>query len=116
MKPGDFAIGSLESRALARMRAEHIRGSKKRIEIISNIPRPQHTVAAGTDNSTPYAEPWQEAPDGILLRVIYRPGEWRRLPIETLPVCAGCGTPFRESESKCGDLVWFEADCMDRHI
>ena len=116
MKLGDLAIGSLESRVLARILAEHIRGSKKRIEIISNIPRPQHTIAPGTVNSTPFAEPWQETQDGILLRVIYRPGEWRRFPIETLPVCGSCGTPFRESESKCGDFIWFEADCMDRHI
>jgi len=116
MKPGDFAIGSLESRAMARMRAEHIRGSKRRIEIISNIPCPQHTRPPGTNNSTPYAEPWQETQDGVLLRVIYHPGEWKRLPIEVVPACAGCGTPFRETRKKCGGLVWFEADCMERHV
>jgi hypothetical protein len=116
MKPGDFAIDSLESRAMARMRAEHIRGSKKRIEIISNIPRPQHTEAPRTDNSTPYAEPWQETQDGVLMRVIYRPGEWKKPPIEAVPVCAGCGTPFRQTEERIGGLAWFEADCMDRHI
>ena len=32
----DFPIGSIESRAMARMRAEHIRRTKKRIEIISH--------------------------------------------------------------------------------
>jgi hypothetical protein len=56
VKPGDFAIGSLESRVLARMRAEHIRDSRKRIEIISNIPRPQHTLTPGTNSFTPYAD------------------------------------------------------------
>ena len=32
----DFPIGSIESRAMARMRVEHIQRTKKRIEIISN--------------------------------------------------------------------------------
>ena len=44
----DFAIGSLESRVLARMRVEHIPDSRERIEIISNIPRPEHTLPPGT--------------------------------------------------------------------
>lgn len=94
----DFPIGSIESRAMARMRAEHIRRTKKRIEIISNVPRPLHTRPPSTTDSTPYAEAWQETQAGVLLRVIYHPGEWRRLPIETVPVCDGCGTPFRETE------------------
>jgi hypothetical protein len=116
LKPGDFAIGSLESRALARMRAAHIRGGKRRIEIISNIPRPQHTVAPGIDNSIPYAEPWQETQEGVLMRVIYRPGEWKKPPVEAVTVCRGCGTPYRQTEERIGDLAWFEADCMDKHI
>ena len=82
----DFPIGSIESRAMARMRAEHIRRTKKRIEIISNVPRPLHTRPPSTTDSTPYAEAWQETQAGVLLRVIYHPGEWRRLPIETVPV------------------------------
>jgi hypothetical protein len=116
VKLGDFAIGSLESRALARMRAEHIRDSRKRIEIISNIPRPQHTLLPGTNNFTPYADSWQETQGGVLLRIIYRPGEWKKLPVETVPVCAGCGAPFRQTEDQIGDLAWFEADCMGKHI
>jgi hypothetical protein len=116
MKPSDFAIGSLESRALARMQAQHIRGSKRRIEIISNVPRPQHTLPPGTNHSVPYAEPWQETQGGVLLRHIYRPGEWKTLPTETVPVCPDCGTSFRQRKEQIGDLAWFEADCMDRHI
>lgn len=111
-----FLVGSFESRALARMRAEHMRDTRKRIEIISNVPRPQHALAPGTSNSIPYAGPWQETQDGTLLRFVYRPGEWKKLPVETVPVCSGCGTPFRKTEKQSGDLVWFEADCMGRHI
>ena len=48
--------------------------------------------------------------------MIYRPGVWKKLPVETRPVCAGCGTSFRQTENQIGDLAWFEADCMERHI
>jgi hypothetical protein len=116
MKPSEFAIGSPESRALARMRAEHIRGSKRRVEIISNVPRPQHIRPPGTNNSVPYAEPWQETQGGVLMRVIYHPGEWRKVPTETMPVCPDCGTSFRQTKEQIGNLAWFEADCMDKHI
>lgn len=58
-----------------------------------------------------------------LRRALARNSSWgssaRHLPsrtIETVPVCAGRWTPFRETEKKCGDFVWFEADCVERHI
>lgn len=111
-----FPVGSLHSRALARMRAKHIRGTRKRIEIISNIPRPQHALPQGTDNSVPYAGPWREMRDGSLMRLVYCPGEWKKLPVETLPICSGCGTPFRKTDERLGDMAWFEADCLRRHI
>ena len=115
-KPGDFPIGSLESRAIARMRAERIRASQKRIEIISNIQLPHYALPPGTNNSMPYAHPWQETTDGSLMRIVYRPGEWRRAPVEGVPACSGCGTPFRKAERQVGDSVWFEADCMAKHV
>ena len=111
-----FPIGSPESRALARMRAKHIRDTRKRIEIISNIPRPQYSLPPGANNSVPYAGPWQETQDGTLLRIVYLPGEWKELPVETVPVCCGCGTPFRKWKKQLGDVAWFEADCMERHV
>jgi hypothetical protein len=111
-----FPIGSLESRVSARMLAGQIRDAKKRIEIISNIPRPQHALSQGTDNSMPHAEPWREMHDGSLKRFVYLPGEWTKLPVESVPVCSSCGTPFRKTGKELGDVAWFEADCMERHI
>jgi hypothetical protein len=98
------------------MRAKHIRDTRKRIEIISNVPRPQHALPPGANNSIPYVGPWQEMQDGSLLRFVYRPGKWKKLPIETVPVCSSCRTPFRKTERELGDEVWFEADCMARHV
>jgi hypothetical protein len=50
------------------------------------------------------------------MRLVYCPGEWKKLPVETLPTCSGCGTPFRKTENQLGDAAWFEADCMKRHM
>ena len=50
------------------------------------------------------------------MRLVYCPGEWKKLPVETLPVCSGCGTPFRKTENQLGDVAWFEADSMAEHI
>ena len=43
-------------------------------------------------------------------------GESKKLPVETVPVCPSCGTLFRQTEKHIGDLFWFEADCMEKHI
>lgn len=116
MRLESFPIGSPESRALARMRAGHKRDTRKRIEIISNVPRPEHALPPGANNSIPYVGPWQEMQDGSLLRFVYRPGEWKKLSIETVPVCSSCGTPFRKTGKELGDEAWFKADCMAKHI
>jgi hypothetical protein len=50
------------------------------------------------------------------MRLVYCPGEWKKLPVETLPICSGCGMPFRKAENQLGDVAWFEADCMAKHI
>jgi hypothetical protein len=89
----EFPIGSIESRAMARMRAEHIRGTRKRIEIISNVPRPQHSLPPSANNSTPYAEPWQETQDGVLLCVIYRPGDGKSSPSKLRRFAQAAGHP-----------------------
>jgi len=113
--PGDFPIGTPESRATARMRLEKMRSTRKRIEFITNVRFPQHEPSQVTDNSMPSAYPWQETTDGGLMRFVYCPGEWKKLPVETIPVCSGCGTPFRSEERPLSDWVWFQADCLDKH-
>jgi hypothetical protein len=115
MSPGDFPIGSSESRAAARMRLQEMQSTRKRIEFITNISLPHRGLSQAPDTSMPYAYPWQETNDGSRLRMVYCPGEWKKLPVETIPVCSGCGTPFRKSERLLSDWVYFRADCMEKH-
>jgi hypothetical protein len=116
MKPEDFPIGSPRSRAAARMVAERTRGARELLEIISHVPRPLSALPPGTNNSMPHAFPWQEMTDGGLMRIIYCPGEWRKIPVENIPLCSGCGAPFRKTGNQTGGFVCFEADCVSKHI
>jgi hypothetical protein len=111
-----FPVGSLESRAMARIRAPQLRNGRKRIEIITNVRFPLHELSQGRDKSIPYAYPWHETTDGSLMRFVHCPGEWKKLPVETIPVCSDCETPFRKEERPLSDWVWFEADCLARHV
>lgn len=63
----------------------------------------------------PYAYPWQPTIDGALLRFVYCPGEWKKLPITDVPTCSGCGASFRKTK-QLGDFVWFQADCLAKHV
>jgi len=61
MRPGDFALGSSQSRAVARALLARRFAARKRIEIVSSIPRPgaQGEIRIGD---------WIEGPDGTLFR------------------------------------------------
>ena len=67
IKPGNFPIGSPQSRAAARLRLEHMNDDRERIQLISFVPRPNQ------DNTRPHATPWHECDDGRLFRVLYVP-------------------------------------------
>jgi hypothetical protein len=66
-RPWDSTVGSLESRAAARIMLQHAKDRRERIEIVSCTPRPRQ------DNSRPHATPWTETPDGPLFRMLYVP-------------------------------------------
>lgn len=66
MKPGDFPIGSMESRAAARMQVERGRETQERIEIICHVSRPRR------DYTQPLATPWQDISDGRSMRIVFR--------------------------------------------
>jgi hypothetical protein len=51
VRPGEFPLGSPESRAAARMLLKNQRDSRRRIEIVSNIARPD------VDNAKPHMSP-----------------------------------------------------------
>ena len=65
-RPGEFPLGSPESRAAARMFLNNQRDSRKRIEIVSNIARPD------LDNAKPHVSPWSDFGD-VLMRMLYVP-------------------------------------------
>jgi hypothetical protein len=98
------------------MRAKHIRDTYEADRTHFERPAAPHSLPPGANNLTPYVGPWQETQDGTLLRFVYRPGEWKKLPVETVPVCTDCGTPFRKTGNELGDVAWFEAACMAKHI
>jgi hypothetical protein len=62
MKPGDFALGSRQSRAAARALLECRFAARKRIEVIYSIPRP-----SAREGEIRIGE-WMEGPDGTLFR------------------------------------------------
>lgn len=107
MKPGDFPIGSAESRAAARMQLTRWNDSRKRLRIILGIPRPRE------DGSRVHFGKWQECPNGMLQQIVYVPHVWLK-PGEAVPACPDCGAPFRKTREFPG-MVAFQATCMNTH-
>lgn len=95
---------------------EQKRDSLPSLEIVTNVARPWHGEGPEPEgwNGVPRMGPWQEYED-CFMRIIYHPGEWIKIPPENIPVCPGCGTPFRRADKQIGDWAFFEADCMARH-
>jgi hypothetical protein len=61
MKPGDFALGSSQSRAAARALLERRFAARKRIDVYSTIPRP------GSNGEIRIGE-WRDGQDGCMFR------------------------------------------------
>jgi hypothetical protein len=74
-RPGDYALGSVESRAAARAAVEQRRASQKRRElvIICSIPRPNHENDPELDPIGPVVHDWHMANDGVLERICWIP-------------------------------------------
>jgi hypothetical protein len=71
-RPGNFPIGSPESRAAARMLMGSRRDNRKRIQFVTNVSFPDHDGPPG-DRSKLYVTPWTETQDGCLFRFVYVP-------------------------------------------
>lgn len=113
--PEDFPLGSLESRAAARLRLKRWIDTRKWITLCPCDPKPRE------DPSRMNFGPWNELPDGDLMRMVYIPSAWRILPSgqakvahNHVPSCSECGVAFTE-EGRHGTLVRFLASCLDRH-
>jgi hypothetical protein len=106
-KPGDFPIGSPESRAAARIRLASWDDRRKRMRIITNIP------GRGVDNSRVHFGKWQKWHDNWSGQLVYCPHAWVK-PGDAVPVCPDCGTPF-EKTSDFVSMLGFSASCLDKH-
>jgi len=71
-KPGDFPVGSCESRAAARMRLQQLNANRSTFELIHSVPRPYCSA------TEPHATEWRELDDGRLMRVVYVPNEFNQ--------------------------------------
>src|ERR1700683_3901132 len=105
--PGDFPIGSLESRTAARLRLVRLIESRKRVRFICNVHGPQ------ADKSRIHFNSWQDCKDGTLFQMVYVPHMWLK-PGEAIPSCPDCGTPFKKTSEYPG-MVGFAANCLDKH-
>ena len=66
-KPGDFPIGSVESRAVMRFELSNQGGDSQGIEVVSRVPRPRQ------DNTRPHATAWASIEGGNRYRILYVP-------------------------------------------
>lgn len=105
--PEDFPIGSLESRAAARILLTRRVDSRKRTTVVVNVAR------GIQDPSRVRFGPWQEWQDGSLCRFAYAPHVWLKTG-DPAPACPDCGTPFKKTKEYPG-MVGFQADCLDKH-
>ena len=105
--PGDYPVGSLESRAAARLQLARRIDARKHVSIVNSIPRPR------ADNSRVNFDKWEEWPDDTLGRVIYVPHVWVK-PGDATPACPDCGTPFKKTKEYPG-MIGYVAQCMDKH-
>lgn len=65
--PGEFPLGSPQSRAAARMRLEQLKAARPQFELMHSIPRPRQ------DNNVVHEGEWSEMSDGQLRRLTYVP-------------------------------------------
>jgi hypothetical protein len=107
LRPSDFELGSVESRAAARLKVARWFDGRKRITLIMDIPRPR------TDNSRVSYGPWTELKNGTLHRIVHAPHVWLK-PGEAMPACPDCGTPFRKTKEYPG-MVRYAAACVANH-
>ena len=107
MRPDNYPISSPASRAAVRLQLARSKASRKRLRLVSNIPRP------GTDEMHVHFGGWQECPDGTLFQMVYVPHVWLK-PGDAATTCPDCDTPFKKTH-EYPRMVGFEASCASRH-
>ena len=105
--PSSFPVGSLESRAAARILLSRRIDTRKRMTIVLSFGR------GIKDPSRVHFGEWREGSDGSLSRIAYAPHVWLK-PGDPAPTCPDCGTVFKKT-TEYPNIVGFEADCLNKH-
>jgi hypothetical protein len=114
LKVGDFPVGSLESRAAARVLLVQRRSKLTRLQFSHSIRGPWRGEGPEPPD-VPRANPWVEG-DGKLFRVVYVPHVWVARE-DAAPICPECRTPYRKAtEYPNYPFVGYGADCVEKHI
>ncbi len=115
LKIGDFQVGTLVSRAAARVLLDQRRSKLTRIQFFYSV-RGAWRGEGPEPPDVPRANPWMEGKDGKLIRLVYVPHVWVARE-EAAPSCPSCGTPYRKvKEYPNYPLVSYRADCVEKHI
>ncbi|HXR17450.1 MAG TPA: hypothetical protein VN777_14750 [Terriglobales bacterium] len=115
LKVGDFPVGTLESRAVARVVLGQRRSKLTRLQFFHSIRGPWRGDGPEPPD-VPKANPWIEGDDGKLFRVVYVPHVWVARE-EAVPSCPECRTPYRKATDYPNyPFVGYRADCVDKHI
>ena len=91
MRPGDFALGSEQSRASARWLVEKRRVGERRFTLIMDI----------GDVKEPSFSPWREGADGRLVRVCSLPAGMTLQEAERIVAKPGWKPSVKPSEPEC---------------
>jgi hypothetical protein len=115
LKIGDFQVGTLVSRAAARVLLSQRRNKLTRVQFFHSVRGPWRGDGPEPPD-VPKANPWFEGDDGKLVRVVYVPHVW--VPREeATPICPACGTPYRKATDYPNyPLVSYRPDCVEKHI
>jgi hypothetical protein len=115
LKIGDFQVGSLGSRAEARVLLDQRRSKLTRLQFFHSIRGPWHGEGPEPPD-VPRANPWMKGDDGKLFRVVYIPHVWVARE-EVAPSCPACRTPYQKATDYPNyPLVGYRANCMENHI
>jgi len=110
-RPGDFPLGSAASRAAARLQISRLKDSRRRVEFRHNVCLPDNDF----DPMIPNATEWCDCGD-MLLRFVYIPTKSEKSPTAPVPICPGCGTPYRKTDRVFSSLYEYQADCVAKHV
>jgi len=107
LRPGDFPLGSPQSRAAVRMQLVQIRKAQSGINLVLHIPRPE------LDPTRYHFMDWTGNAKIAFTRVVIAPLKWID-PSDPVPVCPDCGKPFRKAR-ELADNVCYVGDCLEVH-